>query len=691
MTTLFLDLETYSATPIANGTHVYAADAEIMLFAYAVDENPVQVWDCTAQPTMPNDLSDALEDESVTLCAHNTHFDRTVLFHSGYHLDISRWGDTMVQAMAHSLPGSLGLLSEILKLKADEAKDKRGKELVQLFCKPRPKTFEIERATSATHPKEWQEFIDYAGRDIDAMRAIGKKLPNWNYKAAELALWRLDQKINQRGFMVDQDLARSAIHAVEVEQAKLAERTQELTGNAVQSATQRDAVLKFILEEHGVTLPDMKASTLERRMLDENLPPKLRELMAIRLQASTTSVSKYKALIKGVSSDSRLRGTLQFNGALRTGRYAGRLFQPQNLPRPTLGNEEIELGVSALKAGCADLCVEDVMQLASSAIRGCIIAPPNKKLVIADLSNIEGRILAWLVGEAWKLKAFADYDKGEGHDLYNLTYAKSFRVAPETVTKAQRQVGKVEELAFGYQGGVGACITFASAYNLDLETFAALIDEAPKNLVEESEGFLEWMYKQNPNKTESAVRYGLTTDAFIGCDVLKRMWREAHPQTAMWWSELEDAARQAIAEPTKAVQCRKVKMVRTGAWLRIVLPSGRTLCYPSPQVSESGQISYMGIDQYSRKWSRLTTYGGKLAENITQAVARDVLLYNMPDVEAAGYEVVLTVHDEIIAEAPDSPEYSAQGLAALMSANKPWAKGLPLAAAGFETYRYRKE
>lgn len=662
-----------------------------MLFAYAMDDAPVQVWDCTTGNPMPDALCDALEDESVMLCAHNVQFDRTVMHHAGYRTEISRWIDTQAQAMAHSLPGGLGKLGEVLKLKGDEAKDKRGKELIQLFCKPRPKAFDIVRATSATHPKEWQEFINYAGRDIIAMRAIAKKMPSWNYKTTELALWHLDQTINQRGFMVDQDLARAAIHAVTIEQAKLAERTQEMSSNAIQSATQRDAVLQFILEEHGVTLPDMKAATLERFIQDETIPFELRELITIRLQASTTSVSKYKALIKGVSSDSRLRGTLQFNGASRTGRYAGRLFQPQNLPRPTLGNEEIELGVRALKAGCADLCVEDVMQLASSAIRGCIIAPPNKKLVIADLSNIEGRILAWLVGETWKLQAFADYDKGIGHDLYNLTYAKSFRVAPETVTKAQRQVGKVEELAFGYQGGVGACITFAAAYKLDLETFSALIDEAPKSLVEESEGFLAWMYKQNPNKSDSAVRYGLSTEAFIGCDVLKRMWREAHPQTTMWWRELEDAARHAIANPTKAVQCRKVKMVRTGAWLRIVLPSGRSLCYPSPQVSESGQISYMGTDQYSRKWARLTTYGGKLAENITQAVARDVLLYNMPDVEAAGYEIVLTVHDEIIAEAPDTQEYSAQGLAALMSANKPWANGLPLAAAGFETYRYRKE
>lgn len=734
MTTLFLDLETYSETPITNGTYVYAANAEIMLWAYALDDGPVQVWDLTSTPLMPNLLADALEDESVLLTAHNSAFDRTVMHFCGYRTDIKRWRDTMVKAMAHSLPGSLGTLCEILGVAADQAKDKRGKELVLLLCKPRPKTSKIPRATRETHPAEWEEFKEYARLDVEAMRAIDKKLPKWNYQGFELDLWHLDQQVNSRGFMVDVDLARSAIRAVERAQLKLANRTQVITeydgeGEGVRSTSQRDVLLKYLLEEHGVELPDMKASTLERRMNDENLPALLRELLAIRLQVSTTSTSKYKTLIKAVSDDHRLRGTLQFCGALRTGRYAGRMFQPHNMPRPSLKNKIIDHGIEMLKADSEDLFFDNVMQLTSSAIRGCIIAPEGKKLVVADLSNIEGRILAWLAGEQWKLKAFEAYDtfvldengerisdgKGDfqrkGHDLYKLAYAKSFRVDPATVAGDQRQVGKVQELALGYAGGVGAFLTFAAAYNLDLEAMAEEALEAiPAEIVEEAEGFMNWLCKGEQKKHAhrlaqempmnaslellrvgcQKIRFGLSEQAFIVCDSFKRMWRYAHPEISTWWRELEEAARAAIAQPNFKVTCRRVTLIRTGAWLRIVLPSGRALCYPSPQVNDKGEISYMGINQYSRKWSRLGTYGGKLAENITQAVARDVLVENFPAIEAAGYEMVLTVHDEDITEAPDLPEYNSDALAAIMSTNPKWAKGLPLAAAGFDSYRYKK-
>lgn len=759
MTTLYLDLETFSATPIRDGTHAYAADAEIMLWAYALDDEPVRVWDVMNEPLMPKALADALQDESILLTAHNVAFDRTVMHHCGYPTDIKRWRDTMVKAMAHSLPGSLGLLSEILGLKEDQAKSKRGKELVMLFCKPRPAGAKIRRATSETNPIDWAEFIDYARLDVVAMRVIDKKLPKWNYQGVELALWHLDQEINTRGFMVDTDLANAAIRAVDRAQVKLASRTQELTNSDVQSTTQRDVLLKYLVEAHGIDLPDMKASTIERRMQDENLPPMLRELMSIRLQASTSSTSKYKTLVKAVSKDQRLRGTLQFCGATRTGRYAGRTFQPQNLFRPTLKNKDIDHGIEVLKADSEDLFFDNVMQLCASAIRGSIIAPEGKKLVVADLANIEGRILAWLAGEDWKLKAFTQYDtfkldvggrriidaKGEfereGFDLYKLAYAKSFGINPADVDGDMRQVGKVQELALGYQGGVGAFLTFAAAYNLDLEAMSeAALDAIPEDIVKEAQGFMQWLCKAETKKHAKRlaegkdahasqeilrvacqkIRFGLTEQAFVVCDSFKRMWRYAHPEIAAWWRELEDAARQAIGTPGLTVQCRKVNLVRTGAWLRIVLPSGRSLCYPAPQLGgkcttcegtgmlkiegkdqtcpscdgerqgSTGQITFMGINQYSRKWSRMSTYGGKLVENITQAVARDILLYNFPAIEAAGYKIVLTVHDEDITEAPNEPQFNAEHLAQLMAANPQWAKGLPLAAAGFEASRYRK-
>lgn len=687
MTKLYLDLETYSETPIKNGTHAYAENAEIMLFAWAIDDAPVRVWDLTTGRPMPDALYSAWTAPAIEIVAHNSHFDRTVLrhaFHSWPPL-ITHWRDTMVQALAHSLPASLGSLCEVLRVPTDQAKDKDGKALIQLFCKPRPTNSIVRRATRKTHPDEWARFVEYAARDIDAMRACEKRMPSWNYQAGELALWHLDQTINDRGVAVDVEMAQAAIRAVGIAQSQLAARAAEATNGGVASATQRDAMLRHILAQYGITLPDMKKSTIERRIADPDLPAGLRELLAIRLQACTTSTAKYGTLIKGVSSDGRLRGTLQFNGASRTGRWAGRLFQPQNLPRPTLPQELIDAGIEALKADCADLVFPDVMELTSSAIRGCLVAPPGRKLVVSDLSNIEGRAQAWLAGEQWKLDAFRAFDAGQGHDLYKLAYAKSFGVKPESVTKDQRQIGKVQELALGYEGGVGAFLTFAAAYGIDLEAMAdQALDAIPQEIINESNSALAWT---RLNKRDT---FGLSDRAWIVCDSFKRSWRYAHPAIASTWGRLGNAVREAIGRPGNTIPCDSLKVHKSGAWLRIVLPSGRSLCYPSAAL-DGDVITYMGTNQYSRKWSRLNTYGGKLFENVCQAVARDVMTANMPHIEAAGYQIVLTVHDEVICEAPDSDEFNAAHLSALLAAPPSWAQDMPLAAGGFEAYRYKKD
>lgn len=689
MTTLYLDLETYCETPIKNGVHRYAEDVEIMLFAYAIDDGPVQVWE-EETGGMPKDLAMALSfsDEIV---AHNSGFDRTVLNARKRWTPISRWRDTMVQALAHSLPAGLGDLCAALGVPTDMAKDKDGRRLVMLFCKPRPANSKLRRATRDTHPADWAKFVEYAGRDIVAMRECRKRMPNWNYQGAELALWHLDQQINDRGVLVDTELATAAIRAVDRAQKELARRVNTMTDGAVQSATQRDALLKHLLESYGVDLPDLQGATLERRVNDPNLPLELRELLAIRLQASTSSTAKYKTLINGVSSDGRLRGTLQFDGASRTGRWAGRLFQPQNLPRPSLKAKVIDQGIEALKGDCADLLFENVMELTSSAIRGCLIAPPRKKLVIADLSNIEGRMLAWLAGETWKIKAFEDFDAGVGHDLYALAYAKAFAVSPEVVMENKetgdgnmRQVGKVMELALGYEGGVGAFLTFAAAYNIDLEAMAVQAwDSIPDNVKRETASAFGYATKRR-------ATFGLSERAWQTCDAFKRLWRAAHPEVTAFWAEVQEAAISAVVNKGVTYTCRRLLIRCDGAWLRIRLPSGRFLCYPNPQLKD-GKLEYMGINQYSRKWGRLATYGGKLVENITQAASRDILASAMPAIEAKGYQIVLTVHDEIISEAPDTEDFNVGELSALMATPPAWANGLPLAAAGFETYRYRKD
>ncbi|QTI12686.1 bifunctional 3'-5' exonuclease/DNA polymerase family protein [Klebsiella variicola] len=702
---LWGDLETYCEIPITNGTHAYAEGVEVMLFAWAIGDEPVSVWDLTAGEPIPSRLRKAIADPDTLLYFHNSHFDRTVLRHAMPELapPVERWRDTMVQALAHSLPGALGALCEVLGVPQDKAKDKEGKALIQLFCKPRPKNSKLRRATCKTHPIEWQRFVAYAGLDIEAMREVYKRLPKWNYQGAELALWHRDQQINDRGVCMDVQLAQAAIEAVDQEQKRLAKRTQVMTDGEVQAATQRDAMIKHIVESYGVDLPDMQRSTLERRIADPDLPSPVKELLAIRLQASTTSTSKYKSLMKGISNDGRLRGTLQFCGASRTGRWAGRLFQPQNLPRPTLEQERIDEGIEALKSGCADLLFDNVMELTSSALRGCIMAPAGKKLVVSDLSNIEGRKLAWLAGEAWKLDAFKDYDtlildqsgapiwdaaakdyKRRGPDLYKLAYARAFNISHEDVTKYQRQIGKVMELGLGFGGGVAAFLTFALVYGLDLEELAtAALPNISRDVQREAKGWYDESVKRKST-------YGLSEQVFIACDSLKRLWRRAHPETCDFWYQLERTVLSAIATPAKTLYCGYLKVRRDGAWLRIQLPSGRALCYPSPTI-EKGNITYMGINSYSRKWQRLKTYGGKLVENVTQAAARDVLAGNMPLIEDAGYCIVLTVHDEVICEAPDTDDYTDAALSSLLSTNPTWAPDIPLNAGGFEALHYRKE
>ncbi|WP_447716859.1 DNA polymerase [Pluralibacter gergoviae] len=683
---LWGDLETYCEIPINNGTHAYAEGVEVLLFAWAIGDEPVSVWDLTANEPIPARLRKAIADPDTLLYFHNSHFDRTVLRHALPELapPVERWRDTMVQALAHSLPGALGALCEVLGVPQDKAKDKEGKALIQLFCKPRPKNSKLRRATRKTHPVEWQRFVDYAALDIEAMREVHKRLPTWNYQGTELALWHRDQQINDRGVCMDVQLAEAAIEAVDREQKRLAKRTQVMTDGEVQAATQRDAMIRHIVESYGVELPDMQRSTLERRIADPDLPSAVKELLHIRLQASTTSTSKYKSLMKGISRDGRLRGTLQFCGASRTGRWAGRLFQPQNLPRPSLEQEDIDAGIEALKLGCADLLFDNIMELTSSAIRGCIMAPEGKKLVVSDLSNIEGRMLAWLAGEQWKLQAFRDNDAGTGHDLYKLAYASAFGISPGDVTKYQRQIGKVMELGLGFGGGVAAFVTFALVYGLDLEELAdAALPNIPRDVTREAKSW----YDESVRRKST---YGLSERVFIACDSLKRLWRRAHPATCDFWYELERTVRTAISAPKKTLHCGQLKLRRDGAWLRIQLPSGRALCYPAPAI-EKGNINYMGVNSYTRKWQRLKTYGGKLVENVTQAAARDVLAGNMPLIDDAGYSIVLTVHDEVLCEAPDNDNFNDAALSALLSTNPAWAPDIPLNAGGFEAYHYRKD
>lgn len=679
MRTLFLDTETFSETPITHGTWAYAENAEILLLAYAWDDDEVQVVEFPT-PGMMQSLVDAADQ----IVIHNSHFDRTVLSFSQVRVPVDRIYDTLAVGLLHSLPGALDKQCEVLGVPLDKAKDKAGKKLIQLFCKPQAKTRKIRRATRETHPAEWEAFKDYARMDIVAMREVYKRQPKVNWTDAEKAVWRLDQAINDRGIQIDMDLAHAALRAAKEAGQRLATESALMTNGAVPSATQRDALIGYLRDTMGLEIDDLRKGTLAA-LLKTDVPDDVRELLEVRLQAAATSPAKYRVLVNGTSSDRRMRGTMQYAGASRTARFSSRVVQLQNLPRPTLKQPQIELGIEAMKAGIEAVFFDDVMELCSSAVRGSIVAAPGCKMVVADLSNIEGRMLAWLTGEQWKLDAFREFDKGVGHDLYKVTYANAFAISPADVTKDQRQIGKVMELMLGYGGGVGAFLTGALTYGFDIEAMAQnAYPTLPPDVIEASTA--EWDRRTAKKETT----FNLSRTAFIVCDGLKILWRRAHPNTVKFWYDCERAARNAISNPGEVYRASAIAFRRSGGWLRARLPSGRYLCYPSPEVDEDGRLSYMGTNQYTRRWERLDTYGGKMVENLTQATARDVLAAGLLAAEAAGYNPVLHVHDEIICETPDDPSFSAEGLAALMSRGTQWSVGLPLAAAGFETYRYQK-
>lgn len=671
--TLYFDVESFCATPIKDGTHRYAEDVEIIMAQWALDdplfgdEGEIHVEDLTDDDgcgSLPfsDELLAHLNNPAVRVVCHKSDFDRTVTRHArGISIDPARIEDTMVRAMAHGLPGGLEKLSHIFKL-GEDSKHGGGRDLIMLFCKPRPKNSGIRRATKHTHPEEWATFLAYGGGDIQSMRALRRKLPGWNYpgkfgrnQPTEYDVWQLDQRVNDRGFKVDLELADAAIELMARVKKVNDDYVEETTEGEVTSANQTQKLLAHLLSYYGVDLPDMQKGTLERRIEDPNLPEVVKELLRARLDTAVASVAKYKALKRSVSSDGRLRGTIQYCGAARTMRDAGRIFQPQNLVRPNKAESKAVDGwIDDIKSGAGELFLPNPARACAVALRGAIIAGLGKKLVIADLANIEGRVLAWLAGETWKLKAFADYDKGVGPDMYRLGYSKSFHIPLDQVTDDMRQIGKVQELALGFQGAAGAFGTMMRLYGMSLS------DPAIKEVV--------------------------------------NAWREANPNIVQLWRDLEDAAREATLTPGRTIAVGKVAFNRWGEWLRMILPNETVLCYcqpaivPHPKFANSTSLSYLGVNSYTRKWERVHTYGGKLAENATQKVARDVFKTNCLGVDAAGYEIILPCHDETVTEVPDTTDFTTERLCALLSQTPWWAdEHLPLAAAGFETYRYRKD
>ncbi len=722
--TLYCDLETFSAKDIRAGSHAYAADpsAEVLLWGYAIDDAPAKVWDVTAGP-MPEELRQALDEvarkERRHVWQNGVMFDRVFLSYvmPEIELPMETLDDTMVMAYQAGLPGSLKELCEVFHLSKDKAKDADGSRLIQIFCKPLPSTWKLDRATSRTHPEEWGKFVNYCRLDIESMREVYKKLPAFNRTAKERELQVLDAKINMRGIGVDVEFAEAAIATAERAKKDIDKQVFKLTDGRVVTAGQRDALIQFFFDKYGWQLKDMRKSELEKRMEDPDIPAEMKELIGLRLMGTKTSVQKYKRVVQG-AVDGRLRGCMQFRGASRTGRISGRTFQPQNLPRPLIKSQtEIEEIIEDTKLGILEICYDDVSVPLSSAIRSVIVPAAGNRLCVADFSNVEGRVLAWLAGEEWKLEAFREFDtlqtksgawalpyrdgwfqewavnaKGDfihkGHDLYKLTYARTFGIKPEDVTKDQRQMGKVLELALGYQGGPGAFATFAMNFGMDLDELAKTTEATiEESYWIESMGMLKWA------KEKKLIR-GMSQKAWVACNAIKSAWRKANSEIESFWYSLAKACQSAIKAKGVAFSAGRIVCKVSGNYLLMRLPSGRYLVYPAPRLPEEGEMcdfSFMGVNQYTKKWERIPTYSGKLAENSVQGAACDLLLEAGPRLEAAGYHIVMSVHDEYITEIKDDNTRNHREMEKIMSDLPDWADGLPLVAAGFEAARYRKD
>lgn len=689
---IYLDTETYNAEKdISAGTYEYTRTCEAMLVSYAFDDGPVHLWDCTGTSEMPADLREALEDAGHSIIAHNAMFDRNVIRYAlGVYTKRSRWRCTMVKAMAHGLPGSLDQIGVILGLPSDKAKLKAGKKHIQRFCKPAPKNHKADRYTKETHPEEWAGFCEYAAADITAMREIDKRLPNWNMKESELALYHLDQKINDRGFAVDTDLVEAGSRAAATEKINLAKRFVELTEGAVQRPTMREQFRVYLNDRFDLSLDNTRAQTFRDLLKADNaLPEDLRELMQISIRSNKTSTAKYKTLAPAVSPDGRFRGGLQYAGAARTRRWSGRTFQPQNLPSRGLPDAvSVDCYIRALKADMHEDLFDNLMLYGSAALRGVVVAPENKKLVVSDLSNIEGRANAWLAGETWKLEAFRAFDRGDGPDLYKVAAGRILGKDPLKVNKPERNgLGKVSELAFGYQGGVGACQNFAKDQMADL--MPIIQASAGQFVARAKDNWVIWGEERNEGSDTSY-------DEWIASESVKLAWRDRHPAICSLWKACEEAARLALKNRGRVYRAGPKLRFKTlqfagHTYLLMKLPSGKFCCYFEPRLTRDGTLTYMRVNPLTKQWERSASYGGVFVENACQSLSRDILCEGMLRAEDRNYEIILTVHDELVTETPDTAEFNAPALSSLLATVPDFAEGFPLAAAGFEAARYRKD
>lgn len=649
---LSIDIETYSSNDISScGVYKYAEakDFTILLFAYSCDNGPVEVIDLASGEKLPEHIYKALSDPKILKTAFNATFERVCLSqYFGLYLTSDQWECTMVRSAMLGLPLSLAAVGKALRL--NDQKMDEGKALIRYFslpCKP-TKTNGMRTRNLPEHaPEKWDIFKKYCKRDVEVENAIRQKTAAFKIPPFEKDLYDIDQQINDRGVMLDMGMVRNAIRMSLVYNGHLSVEAAELTGLDNPNSV---AQLKTWLEQE--TGNEIKS--LNKKDMPDIIKScdasHVQRLLAIRQELGKTSVKKYEAMEKTVCEDDRVRGLTQFYGAARTGRWAGRLVQVQNLPQNHL--DDLDLARSLVVENDLDMleiCYGNVPDTLSQLIRTAFIAQPGHTFIVSDFSAIEARVIAWLAGESWRMEVFRTHGK-----IYEASASMMFHVPVESITKTdpRRQKGKIAELALGYQGGIGAMRTMGGEK-------MGLSEEEMKEIVIH--------------------------------------WRKANPAIVALWDEVQAAAMGAISNREMTIQ-KGIKFRSELGAMTIQLPSGRKLFYPRAQVDtrvkfgrKSKTIIYEGQNQTTRKWEEQETYGGKLVENIVQGIARDCLAVTMLRLEKMGYPIVFHVHDEVILEVPDDGSKTLSEVCEVFKKPIVWAEGLPLKGDGYITNYYKKD
>lgn len=651
---LYLDFETYSETDIAKcGSFRYMEDPafEILLLAYGFNDDPIQVVDLASGEPWPDDFLSGLHNPAVTKVAHNAAFERyAILKGLGVYSPPEQWFDTMHLVNQCGLPASLDAAGKALELPEDAAKMKEGKALIRYFCLPcKPTKVNGGRLRNLPEhaPEKWDVFKEYCRRDVETERTMYHILERWIPSDTERRFWNLDARINENGMRIDIPLARNAVAMDQKYKAELTEAAVAITG--LENPKSVSQIKNWLFDQEGKEFPSLNKKVIAD-VVSQLESESAKKFMAIRTELSKSSTAKYEAMLRSVCPDGHVKGCFQFYGASRTGRFAGRLVQLQNLPQnhmPDLAEarELVRNGhYTTLKA-----LHDGVSHPLSELIRTALLPEENCKFLVSDFSAIEARVIAWFAGEKWRLKVFE-----EGGDIYCASASQMFHVPVEKHGQNShlRQKGKIAELALGYGGGIAALKAFgADKMGMSEEEMQETVD----------------------------------------------LWRESSPKITALWRSLEKAAIRCTARRMSTVSdMGNVRFDYEDGIMWMNLPSGRRIAYygakyePSRWKPDRKVLSYMGVDQKTKKWDRLETWGGKLTENLVQATARDCLRESMLALEDAGYDIRAHVHDEVIVSEPVDGR-SVDEMSEIMGKPIPWAPGLPLRADGYETPWYKKD